>query len=103
MIVPSQKMRELEQRRELLLARIALQRVRVSLELHNLEQPIKMVDRGIAVVHYLKAHPLLVAAGVAAFTVVGRRRIAAWVGRGWVAWRSLSTLSGWARNLASSK
>ena len=103
MIVPSQKMRELEQRRELLLARIALQRVRLSLELHNLEQPIRMVDRGIAVVHYLKAHPVLVAAGVAALTVVGRRRIAAWVGRGWVAWRGLRTLASWSSNLASFK
>jgi hypothetical protein len=103
MIISSRKVREIEQRRELLLARIALQRVRVELELRNLEQPIKIVDRGIAVVHYLKAHPVLVAAGVAALTVVGRRRIAAWVGRGWVAWRGLRTLAGWSSNLASFK
>jgi hypothetical protein len=103
MIISSRKKREIEQRRELLLARIALQRVRVELELRNLEQPIKIVDRGIAVVRYLKAHPLLVAAGVAVLTVVGRRRIAAWVGRGWVAWRGLRTLSGLTRNLASFK
>jgi hypothetical protein len=103
MIISSRKVREIEQRRELLLARIALQRVRVELELRNLEQPIKIVDRGIAVVHYLKAHPVLVAAGVAALTVVGRRRIAAWVGRGWVAWRGLRTLAGWSSTLASFK
>lgn len=103
MISVSQKLRECDQRRELLLARIALQRVRVSLELHNLDKPIRMVDRGIGVIHYLKAHPLLVAAGVAVVTVLGRRRLAAWVGRGWVVWRSVRTLSGLTRNLASSK
>ena len=103
MIVNSRRLQELTVRRELLLARVALQRVRLSIELRNLDKPIRMVDGGIAAVRVLKSHPLLVAAGVAAVTVAGRRRIAAWVGRGWVVWRSVRTLSGWSRNLASFK
>jgi hypothetical protein len=86
---------EFEQRKQRLLARTARQRVTVAAEVRALDMPLAVVDRGLAVVRFCKSHPLFFVAGAVGVLVVGRRNLATWAGRGWVAWRAWRSLSSW--------
>lgn len=91
------KLIEVARRKERLIARGEQQRIVISVACLRLQTPLGVLDRGIAVARYLKAHPLVLGAGVAVVAIVGRRNLLRWVGRGlfvWRAWRSVDT---WAR------
>jgi len=100
---------ELARRKEQLIARAEQQRMAISVSCLRLRKPLGMVDRGIAVVRYLQAHPLLLAAGILAAAAIGRRNLLNWVGRGlfrnlpsWVGrglfvWRALRSVRLWPR------
>jgi hypothetical protein len=90
---------DIARRRERLIARAALQRDTVAVACRTLERPAALIDRGVGAVMYLKAHPLLLAAGVLAVTLLGRRNLAAWAGRGWVLWRAWRSFSAWSVKL----
>lgn len=92
---------ELARRKERLIARSEQQRVVISVACLQLRKPLSVVDRGIAIVSYLKAHPLVLAAGVAAAAIVGRRNLLRWAGRGLFAWRAWRTAGAWMRNAGS--
>lgn len=51
-------------RRTQLVARAAVQRKEVTLALHQLVEPLRMVDTAITCLRYLKAHPLIPAAAL---------------------------------------
>lgn len=94
---------ELARRKERLIARTAAQRTIIADAYQRWQKPAGLVDRGLAVVRFLKSHPLLFAIAVAAAAAAGRRKLVRWAGRGWVAWRTVRTLGAWARSLGAWK
>ncbi len=88
---------ELARRKERLIARAEQQRIVISASCLRLQKPLGMVDRGIAVVRYLQAHPLLLAAGILAVAAIGRRNLLSWAGRGLFIWRALRSVRLWPR------
>jgi hypothetical protein len=91
----NEKMFKLMQRRGELLARIASQREEIT-EIGTLwRTPLALADQGVAVVRFLRRHPLVVA-GVVALFVMRRRSVAGLVWGVWRAWkgyRSFTCLS----------
>ena len=88
---------ELARDKERLIARTAVQRVAIADAYQRWQGPARVLDRGIAVARFLKAHPLLLAVGTVVAALVGRRRLLQLGGRGWVAWRTWRMLAAWAR------
>lgn len=88
---------ELARRKERLIARIEQQRIVISVACLQWRKPLSVVDRGIAIAIYLKSHPLVLAAGVAAAAIVGRRNLLHWAGRGLFVWRAWRSMNAWAR------
>ena len=88
---------ELARRKEQLIARAEQQRRVISVSCLQLQKPLTMVDRGIVAVRYLRAHPLLLAAGVLAAAAIGRRNLLGWTGRGLFIWRALRSAQLWLR------
>ncbi len=74
--------------RERLLARCAAQRDDLAALSQELEGPLKLADRAVAGVRYVREHPLLLGAAVAALAVVQQRGLWKWARRGFVAWRA---------------
>jgi len=91
----SESLIEIARRKERMVARAARQRAAVAAEACTLEKPLAIVDRGVAIVQFCKTHPLLLVAGAVGVLILGRRNMAAWAGRGWVAWRAWRSLSSW--------
>jgi YqjK-like protein len=97
----NEKMFELMQRRGELLARIASQREQIAEIGAQWRIPLALADQGMAVVLFLRRHPLLVAGVVAIFVI--RRRGVTGLGRGvwrvWNGYRSFTYLSAklWSR------
>ena len=75
-------------KRERLIARCAAQRDELAALTIQLDGPIRIADRGIAAVHYLRNHPVALGGVVAVLTVVQRRNLWTWARRGFVAWRA---------------
>lgn len=92
---------ELARRKERLIARGEQQRIAISVACLQWQKPLSVADRGIAIVSYLKAHPLVLAAGVVATAVVGRRNLLRWAGRGLFVWRAWRSAGVWMRNAGS--
>ena len=82
----NEKMYELVERRNKLLARIVAQREELAEISSQLQSPLSLVDKGVTVARFLRFHPALVA-GLAAFLLIHRRSVAglAWIG--WSAWK----------------
>lgn len=91
---------ELARRKERLIARSEQQRIVISVACLRLQKPLGVVDRGIAIARFLKANPLVLAAGVVAAAIVGRSNLLRWVGRGLVVWRAWRSVDAWARKSA---
>lgn len=83
------------QRRGELLARIAAQREQVAGIGERLQAPLKWVDRGVTVAHFLRANPVFVAGAVAILAM--RRRSVAGILRAvlrvWRGYRSISAIA----------
>jgi|GEM_PF-572033 len=90
---------EFARRKERLITRIEQQRIALSGEWHVWEKPAALVDRGIAVVGFLKSHPLLIAAGVAVVAVLRLHKFKGWLGRGLMMWRIWRSAGTWLRRL----
>lgn len=83
---------KLVRRREELVARAAVQREQLADHVRKWERPIEAVDKVIAGVIYLRAHPVAVAIGVAVLTVIQRRSLWGLVRRGFAVWRMVRSL-----------
>jgi hypothetical protein len=79
----SSRLLALRQRRGELLARIASQREQVAEIGLRLQTPLAFADGGLAVVRFLRSHPVLVG-GVTAVLVIRRRGV---IGAAKVIWR----------------
>jgi hypothetical protein len=91
---PSQRLQEIARRRELLRARSATQRAAIAGTLQEWRNPLGFADRVSRVVSFLRAHPLLFAAAVAALAATPRGRLVSLVGRGIAIWRLWQTVAG---------
>ncbi|HWQ37199.1 MAG TPA: YqjK family protein [Burkholderiales bacterium] len=88
----SARLRHLQARRAQLVALAARQRDDLAAGLRALSGPVRLVDRGIAAWHYLKARPLWLAAGVALIVALQRRRAVAWMSGALALWRLYRTV-----------
>lgn len=88
---------ELARDKERLIARTAAHRMVIADAYQRWQGPASVVDRGIAVGRFLKAHPLLLMVGAVVAAMMGRRNLLQLAGRGWVAWRAWRALGAWAR------
>ena len=79
-------------KRERLLARCAAQRDELSSLAVQFATPLKVADRAVAAVDFLRRHPLVLVVAGAFFAAVERRRSWTWVKRGFVVWRSYRAL-----------
>jgi len=86
---------EIARRKERLIARAESQRLAIAGNFRPLQGPIAIIDRGVMLTRYLRGHPLLVAALVAAVVIVRRRGLLSLAGRALSVWRIWRTLSAW--------
>lgn len=88
----SKKLTLLIERRNHLVAQAATQRATLAYTVALWQAPLARVDQGLAVLRYLKQHPVWLIGGglvLAAFRPV---HLGSWLGRGWVAWKILRKL-----------
>ena len=92
---------EIRARRAELLARAAVERERISVQLRTWEAPLALLDRGLAVVRSLRANPQWLIAGALVLAVLRPRRAFAWARNGLIAWRTWRWISSSLRSLAA--
>jgi len=93
MIRTEDRLIEIARRKQRLIARAGAQRGVIAKCFEDLHGPISIADKGMGVVRFLRAHPLIVGIAMAAITVFRGRRLVSVAGRGltlWRFWRSLS-------------
>jgi hypothetical protein len=88
----NERMHELGRRRAELLARIEVQRGQLAGIGSKWEGPLVLADRGLSIVRFLRAHPLLFA-GVAALVVLRRRNAAGLFNRARLVWKGYRHLT----------
>ena len=93
MMGAEQRLVELSRRRAELVARSAAQRAELGDACHAWRVPLAIVDQGVTVWRFFRAHPSLLAGLGVAFAVARPRRAAKWLGRGWTVWRFFSGLA----------
>ena len=91
---PENRLIEIAGRRERLIARAGAQRAAIAGTVHELEAPAAIADRALGVARFLRLHPLLTAAAVAAAAMALRRpRVLLLAGRAVAVWRLWRTVS----------
>jgi hypothetical protein len=88
---------EIARRKERLIARCAAQRESLAVAVRELRQPIAVLDRAWSAALFLRAHPVLVGAAVAAAVALRRRNLFALAMRGFALWRMWRRISSWAQ------
>jgi hypothetical protein len=92
---------DVARRKERLLARCEGHRLVIARAYRRWEEPARVIDRGWAVVRFLKLHPAVLGVAVAVAMVAGRRNLFTWAGRGLLAWRAWRTFSEWLRRFSA--
>ena len=92
---------ELAGRKARLLGRCQGDRTTITVAFRRWEVPARHVDRAVATVQALRAHPVLVGIAVLVPIVLGRRRLVTWASRGMLAWRAWRGLLGWMRRFST--
>ena len=77
---------ELAERRERLVARIALQRGELASRAEPWKGVLAVADKGVEAVRYMRRHPAWVAGAVGLFVALRPRRAISWLRRGWSLW-----------------
>ena len=90
----NQKLVRIIERREHLVAQAAAQRVALAQQIEPLRAPFTMVDQGLAVLRFIKRHPMLIVGGVALLTALRPGSPGKWLRRSWVAWQIVHRLPG---------
>ena len=75
-------------KRSLLLARAAVERERISVQLRAWEAPLALVDRSLALARAVRRHPQWIIAAAVVIAILRPRRAFAWMRRGFIAWRA---------------
>ena len=93
---PEDRLIEIARLRERLIARAGAQRAAIAGTVHELEAPAAVADRALGVARFLRLHPLLTAAAVAAAAVALRRPgVLSLAGRAVAVWRLWRIVSVW--------
>lgn len=90
---------EIRARRAELLARAAVERERISVQLRLWEAPLALVDNSIAAVRTIRRHPQWLIAAALVLAVLRPRRALAWARNGLIAWRAWRWVSNSLRSL----
>ena len=89
------RMMQLARRKAGLAARCEADRRVIAGGYRRWQEPARLIDRGVAAVRVLQAHPVLVGAAVLVAAVLGRRKLFRWAGRGLVVWRAWRAALSW--------
>ena len=84
---------DIARRKERLSARSQVQRAAIAESFHELRAPIGIADRALGVARFLRAHPVLVVAAVAAVFAFRGRGLGGLAARAFSAWRLWRTVS----------
>lgn len=96
----NEQMLAVMQRRGELLAKISAQREQLAEAGARWEAPLALADQGLAVVRFLRSHPVLVAGAVALF-VIRRRGVTGLVSGAWRMWRLYKLAASFSAKIAS--
>ena len=88
------KLTRLAERRAHLLAQIAAQRMALAQNIAPWRTPLARVDRGLAVLRYIRCHPAWIVVAVAVLAAWRPTRAGKWLRRGWVTWQIVHRLRG---------
>ena len=91
---------EIRARRAHLMARAAVERERISVQLHAWEAPLVLVDKSIAAARYVRRNPQWIVAAVVLLVVLRPRRALSLARNGLIAWRAWRWISQSLRGLA---
>lgn len=99
---PEDSLIEIARRRERLIARASAQRAAIAGTFHELEAPAAIADRALGVVRFLRLHPLVTAAAVAAAALALREQgVLSLAGRVVAVWRLWRSVSVWSSRLSA--
>jgi hypothetical protein len=84
----SARLTAIQARRERLIGRAAAEREAVSRTVRELSPPIRLIDRGLAIVSFFNSHPALLAAAMVILALLRPRASFRWARRALVLWRS---------------
>ena len=90
----NRKLTRLAERRSLLIAQAAAQRIALAHNLAPWRARLALADQGVAAVRYVRSHPALILVPVLLFAAVRPRRLGTWLQRGWLAWQIRRRLFG---------
>ena len=79
---------EISARRAHLIARAAVERERISVQLHAWEAPLALADKGFAAARYVRRNPQWIVAAAMLLVLLRPRRALAWARNGLIAWRA---------------
>lgn len=85
----------LAERKAELVSRAAAQRAAITEAAGQLQDRMRVIDRGVSALGAIKAHPVLAGVGVAVLLVLSRRTLMRWAGRAvmlWRGWRMLQSM-----------
>lgn len=95
----NQRLMRIAQRREVLVASAAVQRLALAHSLEEWQRPLALADRGLDIAQAARKHPAWLAAGVLLPGLLGFARVGTWFRRGFVAWQLLARVRGTGRFL----
>jgi hypothetical protein len=78
------KLAKLEERRQQLVAQSAAQRDLIAQHTAPWRAPLALADRGLAVVHYVKQHPVLMVGTFGMLGLMRLTRAGKWLQSGWI-------------------
>jgi len=93
-------MSEIRARRAHLLARAAVERERISVQLRAWEAPLAVADKAYAAARYVRRHPQWLVGLAVVLAILRPRRALAWARNGLIAWRTWRWMSNALRGLA---
>jgi hypothetical protein len=83
----NRKLTRLAERRKLLIAQAEAQRALLTYNLAPWRERLRLADRGISAVRYVRSHPALILGAALLIAALRPRRAGTWLQRGWLAWQ----------------
>jgi len=97
------RLSQIRAKRARLLARAAVERERVAVQMRAWEAPLAFADKGLRAVRYVRRHPEWILAAAALLVVLRPRRAIAWARRGIAVWRTWRWMSASMRNISAER
>ena len=88
----NRQLARLAERRRQLVEQAAAQRSVLAYHAEPWRARLALVDQGVAVLRYVRRHPVLMAGATLLLAAVRPRPAGKWLRRGWVAWRLVRRL-----------